>query len=486
MNGPNRRGLALAAACVLVVVGCSNRSDEATPTTASAAPTTVAAATTDPTSTDAGAATTTGAPTTEAPGMTFGDLPSPCGAGEATIAEGQNGGDTLVLATPTDKGADLAPGLTQEMYDAATAFADWCNEQGGIAGLEIEVLDADGKLFEVPKVMEQVCSEAFAMVGGGWAFDDQQFPLFHECDMIDIAGYTVSTGKAMSDGMAQPIPNPTDVRNVGWFEWAKAEYPEAMARFGTIYPDIPSTKVVEESYVEELGIIGGVEVVDRIPYSATGEANWAPFTQRLKEQDVRTLAFVGSPEQLMPFLKSAVEVGFAPDLFMVEANNYSPLLLQSTDSEGVIVRSNIVPFEEAAEVPAIAQYEAIMDEFNPDGKRGGLGVQAMSSYLLFAVGANACLAENDGVLERQCVLAAVKDITGWTAGGLHAPTDPGTNRPSNCTMLMQVRDGAFTRLYPERGGVDDDGNGFACDPAWLVEMSGDYGDTTIGKDPDAG
>ena len=35
-------------------------------------------------------------------------------------------------------------------------------------------------------------ANAFAMVGGGWAFDDQEFPRFHECGMIDVAGFVVT------------------------------------------------------------------------------------------------------------------------------------------------------------------------------------------------------------------------------------------------------------------------------------------------------
>lgn len=496
MSGPTRhvraaRSVALVLTAVLLVAACSNRSEDAVTTTA-AAVTTEATETTESSATDSpsgdttAAADTTSPPATEPPGEMFGDLPSPCGAGSATIAEGQNGGDTLVLATATDRGADIAPGLTQEMYDAAVAFASWCNAQGGIAGLEIEVLDADGRLFEVPKMMERICTSAFAMVGGGWAFDDQSFPLFHECDMIDIAGYTVSTAKAMSDGMAQPIPNPTDVRNVGWFVWAKENHADAMSRFATIYPDIPSTKIVEESYIEELDRLGGVEVVDRIPYNAAGEANWAPFAQRLKEAEARTIAFVGSPEQFMPFMRAVREVGYEPELILQEANNYSDLLLNSDVAEGVVLRTNITPFEEADRSAAIADYLAIMESENSDGKVAALGATAMSSYLLFAVGANACLAENDGVLERQCVLAKVNEIEGWTGGGLHAPSNPGTNRPSECTLLLQIVDGQFTRLFPELGSDDDVADGYACDPSWLMEMTGDYGDVNAGKDPDGG
>lgn len=485
MNTSLHRRVRGAAALVLVVaaagLGCSTRDD-----TESAADT-VAATTASPSDTTSGSGSTADpdpsvAPT-EPPAVTFGDLESPCGPGDATIADGQNGGDTLVLATATDRGAEIAPGLTQEMHDAAVAFAAWCNDQGGVAGLPIEVLDADGKLFEVPKVMERVCGEAFAMVGGGWAFDDQSFPLFHECGMIDIAAYTVSTAKAMSNGMAQPIPNPTDRRNVGWFVWAKGTDPDAMSRFATVYPEIPSTMVVEAAYIEELEKLGGVEVVDRVGYNAAGEANWAPFAQRLKDADATAMAFVGSPEQFMPFMRAVREVGYEPELVLQEANNYSEQLLATGDADGVLVRSNIVPFEEADRSPAISDYLSIMATENPDGKVASLGVTTMSSYLLFVTAANACLAANDNVLERECVLDAVSGITGWTGGGLHAPSNPGENVPSDCTLILQVSGGAFTRLYPELGGSDDDGNGFACDPSWVMELTGDYGDVTAGRDP---
>ena len=81
------------------------------------------------------------------------------------------------------------------------------------------------------------------------------------------------------------------------------------------------------------------------------------------------------------------------------------------------------------------------------------------------------------------VLDHVKAITDWTAGGLQAPSDPGTNSITECTMLMEVKDDQFTRLYPEIGSADDSGNGFACDPSQVMALTGDYGDVNAGKDP---
>jgi hypothetical protein len=146
----------------LATVGCSNRNSDDTATTQAPAPV----------ETDA-PVTSDGPDTTDAPsGPMFGTMASPCGpatdAGVPTIAEGQNGGDTIKLGTANDHGYEGAPGTTLEMLDAAKAFAGWCNAQGGVRGLPIEIVDLDGKLFSVPPSMEQACSEVFAMAGGGW------------------------------------------------------------------------------------------------------------------------------------------------------------------------------------------------------------------------------------------------------------------------------------------------------------------------------
>jgi hypothetical protein len=463
---PSRRALGTIAALALVATACANRDSTSTTTAPANGDTTVA--------------------TTAPAAITFGDLPSPCGPGEATIAPGENGGDTLKLATPTDKGAEVAPGLNAEMYDAAIAFAKWCNEQGGISGLKIEVLDADARLFEVPAAMERVCAEAFAMVGGGWAFDDQQFPRFHECGMIDIAGYTVTTTKSMSNGMVQSVPNPATMKNGLWFEWAANNYPDAITKAATAYSDILTTQILEKQYIEMMNAVGGYSLVDQIPYSAAGEANWAPIAQRLKGSGAEMLAFIGVPETLAQLLRSMEEVGFDPQLVLLDGGFYAEVLIERAGSaaEGVVVRTTFNPFEEADRSPAVTDFLSMMDTYNRGGKIAALGMQATSSYLLFATSAKTCIEANGGVLDRECVLREASSQTNWTGAGLHAPNNPGDNEPSTCTLLLTVKDGAWTRLWPELGSADDSGDGFACRDDSNITLTGDYGDVKAGIDPD--
>jgi hypothetical protein len=162
--------------------------------------------------------------------------------------------------------------------------------------------------------------------------------------------------------------------------------------------------------------------------------------------------------------------------------------VQSAGAEnaaGSLIRSVFHPFEEADEWPAVQQYVDIVNAEVPDGKVALLGMQSFSAWLLFATAAKSCGEANGGVLTRGCVLEAADAVDGWTAGGLHAPMDPGPQGGSSptCGLLMTVtEEGTFERAYPEIGGEDDDGDGFQCDETAVVDVPGNAGIGVIGPD----
>lgn len=431
--------------------------------------------------------------------ITFGDLASPCGPTPEGITssvdptEAKGTTDVIRLATASDKGAALAPGLNGELFDSARAFASWCNAQGGISGLPIEIIDADAKLFEVPAQMENICSNAFAMVGGGFAFDDQIFPRFHECGMVDIAGFVVTTPKGQSDNMVAAMPNPSNLKEGGWFRWAVAAYPEDMKAFATVYADLLTGQIVERQYVEIAEKIGGIDIIDRIAFNPTGETSWAPIALRLKSSGVRAMTFVGVPELLAQLLKAMDEIGYRPDLIINEAGHYADILLTRAGSSanGTFIRTSYSLFEEADQVPAVRDYLDMMSTYLPEGKVSGLGMQSMSAFFLFGQVARDCIADSQGVLTRRCVIEKAKQINAWTGGGLHAPSNPGANEPSPCYQIIEIVDGKFTRHFPSRNPtpqeralvptVEITDDGWACDPSTMIRLDGDYGDPSPGK-----
>ena len=332
------------------------------------------------------------------------------------------------------------------------------------------------------------------MVGGGWAFDDQEFPRFHECDMIDFAGFTVSAAKSSSDNLVSAMPNPSDRKDAGWFKWATAVYPESMTAFATVFSDITTAQIVEQQYIEAAEIVGGVTTVERITYNSLGETSWVPIAQKLKSAGARAVAFVGVPEVLALLTKAMDEIGYRPDLIMADAGFYAEVLVErgGASVDGVVIRTAFTLLEEADRVKAVRDYVDMVNTHTTDGKISGLGMQAASASLLFASAARDCI-EAEGVLSRACVMEAAKSYTTWTGGGLHAPSQAGRGIPSPCYQMITVKDGAFTRLYPPIEPTDADraivdtveitADGWACDESTLVDLVGDYGDTTAGKRP---
>ena len=176
----------------------------------------------------------------EASGSSFGSLKDVCGPGEAKLQAGEGSSTTaLNIGVANDRGSTVRPGLNKELWDASQSFAAWCNEQGGIDGMKINLIDMDGKLFEVEAAMAKACNDAFAMVGGAFTQDQLEFSGkdgtdFHKCKLIDIPGFAVSVEKGLSNGQVQPVPNPPNKKATQWITDAKTIEPEELLKvYGT-------------------------------------------------------------------------------------------------------------------------------------------------------------------------------------------------------------------------------------------------------------
>lgn len=483
---PGRTTSALIASLALVTLGCSNGGD-----TTDSSVTTSAALTTSTTAPDV----------TEAPARpTFGDMPSPCGpagpSGVPTVAEGQNGTSPLLLGTASDHGYEGAEGESIEMLDAAQAFAAWCNAQGGIRGLDIDIVDLDAKGANVPLAMEQTCAEVFAMVGGGWVFDDQMFPRFHECGMVSFPAFTASAAATMANGKVQPVPTPIDQESTVWLEWVKRTYPAAVDATAVVYADVMTIRALAQRTVAVMQLVEGFGDPEMIPYEPTTATNWANVLKQL--EGTKAVAFIGDTAHLVDFYGAMQAADYTPDVVFGDTNLMNDVLLgnpartgASTTSQNsttgveamyanLRIRAIHTPLSDPPASPGMKSYVEMMSQFAPSGRLGSLGVHTTSAMLLFVTAANACLDANDNILERECILAQARTITAWTAGGLHAPTNPGASSPSVCLIVAGIEAGSWSQVFPESG--ESDTPGFECDEESIVTIEGDFGDVTTGLD----
>jgi hypothetical protein len=453
----SRRTVALATVLVLLAAACSRSGDsETTATTAGGGSTeTTAAGGADDTALDNGG---------------FGDLAAVCSDGDASGATDVGVTDTEIhIGTVTDKGFTARQGLNREMFDTAVAFAAWCNDHGGILGRQVVVDDRDAQLTAYNDVVTASCTEDLALAGGGAVLDDSDNGSRVACGLPIIPGYVVSAQARVADLQVQPLPNPVYQLQVGQYRVLAEQFPDAIAHYGIMTGSLGSTLLVRDTAVEAVGALG-YDVVYNREYNVGGESDWRPFAEEIRDAGVKIFEFVGEPGNLALQLQAKQQGGYFPDKILESPNIYDTSFKDEAAglAPEVLIRSVFTPFELASDNKAVQDYLDLMAQYNPDGKIAQLGVQAMSSLLLFAQSAKACGSN----LTRACLLEQAGGVTEWTAGGLHAASNPSANTPPDCFTNIRLGADGFSVA----DDVTDANQGiFNCDPANVAELSGDYG-----------
>jgi hypothetical protein len=397
----------------------------------------------------------------------FGELEAVCQDGDASGATANGVTDTEIrVGTVTDKGFAGAQGLNKEMYDTAVAFAEWCNEHGGILGREIVVDDLDAALTEYEARLTEACVDDFALVGGGAVFDEDPNGVRVGCDLPNIAGYVVSAPARTADLQIQPLPNPIDRISIGRYLAAKRDFPDGIGSYGIMASNLPAVLLVRDQLVETAESLGFSVEYD-ILYAPQGETGWANFVADMQAKDIKILEYVGQPADLVELNKAMDTAGWEPDVLLLSGNFYDDKYAEEAASvaPNLYIQSQFHPFELAEDNKATQDYLDLMEQYNPEGKVALLGVQAMSSYLLFAQAATECGSD----LTPECLLENAEAAAEWTGGGLHSPQTPGNEEPSACFLVLTLGPEGF--FFNEEATQATDGV-YNCEPDNVMTLSG--------------
>lgn len=451
------RSVALCCALALVATACGSRlSDEELATgggVGGGAPTGEAAAPSAPEG--------DGAPM-------IGTLEIPCGEGDAAPGEPPADtegvtAETVEIAVISDKAGQVKV-PTASIEESMQAFVDWCNGQGGVNGRQLSLLKIDSKLFNHLEATREACNAGvFAIVGSGSVTDNAGAQEMVDCGLVEVPGYTATAAKGLSDNLVAPVPNPSNTFPNGQAAWVAERHPEAIKKAAVLAPDIETSNVQVERMVrayEDLGF----EFVYRKKTGALQES-YATEAAEMKRLGVEWVTMVSPVSETVKLLDDMRTQSFEPEVVDLGQQYYDPELLATSASEGAIVQLNTVPFEEVDQSPALQTYLEAYEALDASVQPTSLGVQAFSAGLLFAT---ALRALGDDIT-REGLLDELRTITEWDGGGLHFPANPGENLGSACFMYMEVRDGAFERLWPEEPTTWD------CDESYRFDLQDDFG-----------
>jgi ABC-type branched-subunit amino acid transport system substrate-binding protein len=436
---------ALAALSVLALAACgSSGSSSSSNSTGS---------NTDP-SVTASAASTQGGGTASG---SFGALGQVCGPGSATGATAPGVTNSSVeVSVIADINVPGAPGLLQPMWDSATAFTDWCNAAGGINGRKIILDKRDSAETDYLPQVESSCTADLAMVGTMGVLDNTGVAAWQKCGAPNFTASTVSEQAANASLMYPTNPLPADQENIGGFPVIFQQYPGVQDHIGTLYSEGASGAREQHTYNEAIAADGG-KVVYTAEYNATGQVNWAPYVEAMKNAGVQMLFLNDTIATSVGLDQAMSTAGWYPQVQISPPQDYDTSFL----STGASVAKNYYvympsePLEAASAVPAVGQYESIVSKYVPSAHLGFFGIMAFSSWLLFTEAAKAC----GSTLTRTCVEQQVAKQTNWTGGGLQGSINPASNKASQCFIIMKIVGNKFVQAIPAKLGQ------FYCNPA---------------------
>jgi ABC-type branched-subunit amino acid transport system substrate-binding protein len=256
---------------------------------------------------------------------------------------------------------------------------------------------------------------------------------------------------------------------VGAQLFVKEHFPDSLDKVGYLTGNLPTTVTVSDQN-KEAGEALGFETVYEAQYNAAGESSWAPFAEALRSRDVKGLQWTGEPENLAKLLSAVSDLGYELEWVVTAANHIDEKLTDQGGSavRNVFIAGSVVPYFQAEDNEATQQYQDLFEQYKPDGKANAyLGYQAFSAWLLFATSVKECGSD----VTRKCVFDNASSVEDWTGGGLHAPSNPGEDRPAECITITEATPDGFqvAEDFEPSDGLYD------CNPDNVFELEGDYG-----------
>lgn len=394
--------------------------------------------------------------------------------------------DAIKVTTISDAGSDIQKGLNQELWDAATVFTRWCNDHGGINGRKIMLIQGDSQVVRYADVINQACKTSFALVGGGGALDNTGQKARVDCGLVALPGFVASP-----EARGAPLSYPamaTGISGVtgGGLKYLKKKY-GADEPVATVYGDFATTNFTMDqrlSAAKGVGLASAESPVnhENSTYPVTGLTDWRPIVDSVLASNPRGFLFSGQPRDLGKILTTlgAKGAGSADNSLkwaFGDENVYDQVLIQNGRTGlaklPLYVQTFIYPFEEAGkgdQSKAMDDFLALFDRYLPNGKAHAMfAVAGFASWLLFAETASRCGAE----LTRDCLVAQIKKVGTFDAGGLIAPRDPSDpSKSSECFVLFKATPNGFERVKdPAVNPTKGIGRGvFNCSPDNIISL----------------
>jgi ABC-type branched-subunit amino acid transport system substrate-binding protein len=439
----------------LLIAGCGGRSNDTASDTSS------------------GGSSTTAAPTGGAD----------CAKEKPKATEVGVSADTITVEVMADVGSSLAPGLFQGNHDALEAYAKYINANGGIACRKLVAKLWDTKLSpdESKNGLIDACTNAVALVGNNALFNPDVSPMETCKDkagaatgLPDVAALANDIHEQCSKlaFLIQAVPEKCETLTgereltayVGMTRYLVEHNGDLHGLF-MVPGDLPTT-VQSATYQIKAQTDAGVRFDSVLKISGRAEqAAYTPLVQQVKAAKA-TYVYNGSLDRAMVAMRKEAKAQGVDSVKVwacsLACYTRNFLATGGADVEGTYTWMQFLPFEEADSNAALKAY---VDAVGPN-KVDSFGAQAWQAAMLFKHAVDQ-IVKTDGVngITRAKLLDALRATDDFTADGWMGKEPKDLRGFSPCMVILQVKDGKFVRVFPEKKGTLD------CNAADVVHIT---------------
>ncbi|MCX5215440.1 ABC transporter substrate-binding protein [Kitasatospora sp. NBC_00240] len=373
----------------------------------------------------------------------------------------------LHIGVVADVNVAVRPGLFQPAVDGVRAWAEHVNAGGGLAGRKVVVDFYDSRLTADGwhNAVRQACQNDLAMVATS-AIADSNVADLTGCGIPDFANLTPTDEHATAPNTFSLLSQQPHRQILGPERWYLAEFKDKRCCDGVWLDNAATPSALAQAQGFRKGQLQ-IGFTEARSFSIIGlESDYAPFALAIKNSGA-TYVRVGTDYNQTVALRREAKVQGVDSVVVWDCSLqcYTPDFLRTggADVEGQYVYNYFEPFEEADQYPGLQTFISSLKKFNPKAPVNGFSQGAWISGLLFgeAVEQTVAVKGPDG-LTRANLLESIRGIHDFDADGMTGPVDIGNKAEVSCYMVMQVRDGKFVRVHPDKG--------LNCDPANVVTV----------------
>lgn len=383
---------------------------------------------------------------------------------------------TIRIGVVADVDNIVAPGVFAGSPAAVQAFATYVNRNGGLAGrrLAVDFIDSHLRADDARNAIIEACSQDFALVGTAALFLN---------DVDDMVACKDQSGAAtglpdvpiFATDIAQQCSPVSYAVNPSLLDCSTMrDHPqtfrvlEGPVRYliraahqslhGVSLDDIDLKSVeIAQLILARANEAAGVMSDGEFRLSAMApQAAYTPVVQQMKTKNSNYAYVTGPFRSDVALRREATFQGINSRdvVWLCFTSCYDKQFIQQggADVEGQYITLLALPFNETKYNRALANYV----KFTGSERVDGFGEYAWIASLLFRDSVNTIVKRGGkNALTRRALLAALHSMTSFTADGMWAPTNVGGRLASSCFLIVQVKHGQFTRVYPRRLGTFD-------------------------------